>query len=107
MPEASPAQEQPGKEARRTAKKKLRMFLIPCSCGASFAVSEDYDGQGMHLRSFIPCPKCGKRHDPRNRLLRSIIRTSTSGKLAAAERPEARRGKPCLYTRHPVAPSPP
>jgi hypothetical protein len=24
----------------------------------------------MHLRSFIPCPKCGKRHDPRNRLLR-------------------------------------
>jgi hypothetical protein len=23
----------------------------------------------MHIRSFIPCPNCGKRHDPRNRLL--------------------------------------
>jgi hypothetical protein len=46
-----------------------RMFLIPCSCGATFAVSEDYDRKGMHLRSFIPCPNCGKRHDPRNRLL--------------------------------------
>ncbi len=44
------------------------MYLIPCSCGATFAVSEDYDRQGMHLRSFIPCPNCGKRHDPRNRL---------------------------------------
>ena len=57
-----------------TAKKsahteKFRMFLIPCSCGARFAVAEDYDRRGMHIRSFIPCPKCGKRHDPRNRLL--------------------------------------
>jgi hydrogenase maturation factor HypF (carbamoyltransferase family) len=52
------------------AKKNPRMFLIPCSCGASFAVFEDYDRKGMHLRSFIPCPNCGKRHDPRNRLLR-------------------------------------
>jgi len=51
------------------AKKNFRMFIIPCSCGASFAVAENYDGKGMHLRSFIPCPKCGKRHDPRNRLL--------------------------------------
>jgi hydrogenase maturation factor HypF (carbamoyltransferase family) len=50
-------------------KKNLRMFLIPCSCGTSFAVSEEYDRKGMHLRSFIPCPNCGKRHDPRNRLL--------------------------------------
>jgi len=46
-----------------------RMFLIPCSCGTTFAVSEEYDRKGMHLRSFIPCPNCGKRHDPRNRLL--------------------------------------
>ena len=51
-------------------KKKLRMFLIPCSCGTSFAVAEDYDRRGMHIRSFIPCPNCGKRHDPRNRLLK-------------------------------------
>ena len=51
------------------ADKKLRMLLIPCSCGATFAVSEEFDRKGMHLRSFIPCPNCGKRHDPRNRLL--------------------------------------
>jgi len=50
-------------------KQKLRMFLIPCSCQTTFAVSENYDGQGMHLRSFLACPNCGKRHDPRNRLL--------------------------------------
>ena len=62
------AQKRPGKKP--TEPKKFRMFLIPCSCGASFAVSEDYDHKGMHLRSFIPCPNCGKRHDPRNRLLR-------------------------------------
>jgi hydrogenase maturation factor HypF (carbamoyltransferase family) len=54
----------------KASAKNPRMFLIPCSCGASFAVSEDYDRKGMHLRSFIPCPNCGKRHDPRNRLLR-------------------------------------
>jgi hydrogenase maturation factor HypF (carbamoyltransferase family) len=51
------------------AARSLRMFLIPCSCGASFAVAPDYDRRGMHIRSFIPCPNCGKRHDPRNRLL--------------------------------------
>jgi hydrogenase maturation factor HypF (carbamoyltransferase family) len=49
--------------------KNLRLFLIPCSCGTSFAVAEDFDRRGTHLRSFIPCPSCGKRHDPRNRLL--------------------------------------
>ncbi len=47
-----------------------RMFLIPCSCGTSFAVAEDYDRRGTHIRSFIPCPNCGKRHDPKNRVLR-------------------------------------
>jgi hypothetical protein len=50
-------------------KQELRMLLIPCSCQTTFAVSENYDGQGMHLRSFLACPNCGKRHDPRNRLL--------------------------------------
>ena len=54
---------------REDERKELRMFLIPCSCGASFAVAADYDRRGMHIRSFIPCPRCGKRHDPRNRLL--------------------------------------
>jgi len=47
-----------------------RMFLIPCSCGTTFAVAEDFDRQGTHIRSFIPCPNCGKRHDPKNRVLR-------------------------------------
>ena len=42
----------------------FRMFLIPCSCGASFAVAEGYDRRGMHIRSFLRCPECGKRHDP-------------------------------------------
>ena len=54
---------------KQRIKKDFRMFLIPCSCGTSFAVGEDYDRQGMHIRSFLRCPKCGKRHDPRNRLL--------------------------------------
>jgi hydrogenase maturation factor HypF (carbamoyltransferase family) len=54
---------------KSSEQKKFRMLLIPCSCGATFAVSEDYDRKGMHIRSFIPCPNCGKRHDPRNRLL--------------------------------------
>jgi len=58
------------KSAETPANDNLCMFLIPCSCGASFAVADDYDRKGMHLRSFIPCPNCGKRHDPRNRLLR-------------------------------------
>ena len=66
MPKAA-AKNRAGKKP--TEPKKLRMFLIPCSCGASFAVSEEYDRKGMHIRSFIPCPNCGKRHDPRNRLL--------------------------------------
>ena len=50
-------------------KQTLRMLLIPCSCQTTFAVAENYDRRGMQLRSFIPCPNCGKRHDPRNRLL--------------------------------------
>jgi len=47
----------------------LRLFLIPCSCGVSFTVTEDFDCKGTHIRSFIPCPNCGKRHDPKNRVL--------------------------------------
>jgi hydrogenase maturation factor HypF (carbamoyltransferase family) len=49
--------------------KRLRMYLIPCSCGTSFAVSEDYDRKGTHMRRFLKCPTCGKRHDPKNRVL--------------------------------------
>jgi hydrogenase maturation factor HypF (carbamoyltransferase family) len=51
------------------SKQNLKMYLIPCSCGTSFAVSEQYDAHGSHLRAFLVCPGCGKRHDPRNRLL--------------------------------------
>ena len=61
--------------ARKSSKKaeepppNLKMYLVPCSCGTTFAVSEEYDRKGMHIRSFLPCPNCGKRHDPKNRLL--------------------------------------
>src|SRR5581483_7896100 len=48
---------------------RLAMFLVPCSCGTTFSVSRDYDQHGGHIRSYLPCPNFGKRHDPRNRLL--------------------------------------
>ena len=47
----------------------LKMLLIPCSCGISFAVPENYDRQGTSWRRYLACPKCGKRHDPKNRVL--------------------------------------
>jgi len=50
-------------------KPALRMFLVPCSCGTTFAVAENYDHQGTAWGRYLPCPSCGKRHDPKNRLL--------------------------------------
>jgi hypothetical protein len=50
-------------------KPALKMFLVPCSCGTTFAVAENYDRQGTALGRYLPCPTCGKRHDPKNRLL--------------------------------------
>jgi hypothetical protein len=50
-------------------KTSLRMYLVPCSCGASFAVSEQYDRHGTQWSRYLVCPGCGKRHDPKNRLL--------------------------------------
>ena len=47
----------------------LRMFLIPCSCGTTFAVSGSYDHHGASWSHYLKCPACGKPHDPRNRLL--------------------------------------
>ena len=47
----------------------FRMFLIPCSCGTTFAVAENYDRQGTAWSRYLICPGCGKRHDPKNRLL--------------------------------------
>ena len=46
-----------------------RMFLVPCSCGTTFAVAEGYDHQGTNWSRYLTCPNCGKRHDPRNRVL--------------------------------------
>ena len=47
----------------------LRMFLVPCSCGTSFAVAENYDRPGTEWSRYLACPNCGERHDPKNRLL--------------------------------------
>jgi hypothetical protein len=47
----------------------LRVFMAPCSCGTTFAVAENYDRQGTSWSRYFPCPNCGKRHDPKNRLL--------------------------------------
>ena len=51
------------------AGRRLRMYLVPCSCGASFAVPENYGAKGPGWNRYPVCPHCGKRHDPRNRLL--------------------------------------
>ena len=54
----------PGKNPR-----PFRVFLIPCSCGTTFAVAENYDRHGTAWSRYLTCPGCGKRHDPKNRLL--------------------------------------
>ncbi len=46
------------------------MFFVLCSCGTAFAAAENYDRHGSAWSRYLMCPKCGKRHDPRNRLLR-------------------------------------
>lgn len=51
------------------AQKTMRMYLIPCSCGTTFAVSPDYDQAGSRWNCYLSCPGCGKRHDPKNRVL--------------------------------------
>jgi len=48
----------------------LKLYLVPCSCGTTFAVPENYDHQGTAWSRYLKCPNCGKRHDPKNRLLR-------------------------------------
>lgn len=50
-------------------KSSLKMYLVPCSCGTTFAVSEEHDRRGTSWSRYFACPKCGKRHDPKNRLL--------------------------------------
>ena len=58
-----------GKNSASAASEQFKMFLVPCSCGTSFAVSEKYDRNGTQWSRFLVCPNCGKRHDPKNRLL--------------------------------------
>lgn len=47
----------------------LRMYMVPCSCGTTFAAAEDHDKKGTNWSRYLECPRCGKRHDPKNRLL--------------------------------------
>jgi hypothetical protein len=54
---------------KKATEKPPQLLLIPCSCGTTFAVPEHYDQQGSQWGRYIVCPTCGKRHDPRNRLL--------------------------------------
>jgi hypothetical protein len=56
-------------EAASQVASPLRMFLVPCSCGTTFAVAENYDQRGTAWSRYMICPGCGKRHDPKNRLL--------------------------------------
>lgn len=63
-----------GKRKTVTSKKnkkeeRLSMFLVPCSCGTTFAVAKNYDQQGTAWSRYLKCPTCEKRHDPKNRLL--------------------------------------
>jgi hypothetical protein len=57
------------RERDKHAPESLEMRLVPCSCGLTFAVAKEYDQGGSGWNRFLVCPKCGKRHDPRNRLL--------------------------------------
>jgi len=58
------------RNAHKPQSGNLKLYLVPCSCGATFSVSEDYDRQGATWSHYLQCLKCGKRHDPKNRLLR-------------------------------------
>jgi hypothetical protein len=65
---AKPGKSKPGKRPGSSTQ-SFRMYLVPCSCGTSFSVSEEYDRHGSQWGRFLVCPGCGKRHDPKNRLL--------------------------------------
>jgi hypothetical protein len=54
---------------KSSSKRSFRMHLVPCSCGTTLAVSADYDRNGTTWSRYLTCPSCGKRHDPKNRLL--------------------------------------
>ena len=68
-PVSRPRTAAPRKSADPGKTPPFRMFLIPCSCGTTFAVAENYDRQGTAWSRYMVCPGCGKHHDPKNRLL--------------------------------------
>jgi hypothetical protein len=57
---------------RNDQKKFPRMFLIPCSCGTTFAIAEDFDRQGTHMASQLPsllgCSQAPRPPEPRLRM---------------------------------------
>jgi hypothetical protein len=70
MPDLKQNRHRPASESKEKSRsKRFVMHLVPCSCGMTFAVSADYDRRGTSWSRYISCPNCGKRHDPKNRLL--------------------------------------
>jgi len=61
------------------------MFLVPCSCGLTFAVADNYDRKGTAWSRYLPCPQCGKRHDPKNRLLQMGFHRKVTGRSTSAD----------------------
>jgi len=59
----------PRRRTTQTSAQALWVYLIPCSCGTTFSVAEDYDRRGSNWGRYLTCSNCGKRHDPKNRLL--------------------------------------
>jgi len=53
----------------KRAPEEIRMFVVPCSCGHSFAVAPGYDRGATGWSRYLVCPNCRKPHDPKNRLL--------------------------------------
>jgi DNA-directed RNA polymerase subunit RPC12/RpoP len=63
---------------------EIRMYLVPCSCGTTFSIAEGYDRSGTSLTRYLTCPNCGKRHDPKNRVIELCY--STEGYWRAESR---------------------
>jgi hypothetical protein len=73
----------------------LKMFLVPCSCGTTFAAPENYDRRGTAWSRYLICPACAKRHDPKNRLsCRWGISARVFGKWTTASRQAVPRAFP-------------
>ena len=64
---------------------KLKMYLVPCSCGTTFAVSENYDRQGTPWSRYLKCPNWANRMIPRTAYYNSAISTEDTGRWMSAE----------------------